>query len=81
MQTNIVAIPVRKYWEIINNICDNTPETDWYRCSETELEEKFLGLRFINNNYDKFKNERYLCKFFKVINKEKWLWTKLKYDI
>ena len=34
MQTNIGAIPVGKYWDIITNICDNTPETDWYRYRE-----------------------------------------------
>ena len=81
-ESNVVIIPVPKYWEIINNICDTNPEEEWFKIAESELEEKFLGLYYIKNDtYKSHFSEMQLSKFFRVINKEKYLWAKLKYGI
>lgn len=79
---SIVLIPAHTYWEIFNDICSKTPEDEWWLVSRDKLDEKFLGLR-----HHKAPDEHQSvvpweqAKVFTIINREKFLWIKLKYGI
>lgn len=89
-KSEVVKIHTKKYWEIINDFCNNAPEEEWYLLPRDEIDEKFLGLRHTtwaelmqeNISYDPaIWPEDQVCRFFQIINKEKFLWVKLKYGI
>jgi hypothetical protein len=99
METNdevIISIESKKYWEVVNDICDSLPENEWFLQSRGDLDKKLLGLKsaavkspFDVNKKNK-KNFGYTPinwvdfqthKFFTIYDKEKYLWAKLKYGI
>jgi hypothetical protein len=92
----IIAIETKKYWEIINDICNSLPENEWFLQSRNNLDKKLLGLKSatvkspLDFNKQNKKNFGYTPinwvdfqthKFFTICDKEKYLWTKLKYGI
>ena len=83
----VLVLDGMEYWRIINDICSQHPEEDWYSISWDTLNEEFLGLKSINifdmpKIFPPKMNRRVEnFKLFNVVNKEKFLWIKLKYDI
>ena len=79
-----VSIREKLFWKIISDFYDSTPEKDWFYESEEFLYERWLGLKEIEiSDQDFF--EKYHCfkyvKIFQVLDREKFLWIKLKYGI
>lgn len=83
----VLVLNSMEYWRIINDICDQHPEEDWYSINQDALNEEFLGLK----SFKKFDIPKIFppktarradnFKLFHIVNKEKFLWVKLKYDI
>ena len=63
----------------MNDICNNNPENSWFLEAQDKLDEEFLGLGRPNKFLENADWEQY--KYFRIINKEKYLWVKLKYGI
>jgi hypothetical protein len=74
---NSVSIPNIQYWNLITELYSTHSEFEWYSVSQMELEEKWFGLKEIPIPDEHFDNTRY----FEVINKQKYIWAKLKYGI
>lgn len=81
---NSVQILEKVYWRIMNDFCDSTLEEKWFYESEESLQMKWLGLKEIEiSDSDFFKRYEFFRdrKFFEIIDKEKFLWIKIKYEI
>jgi hypothetical protein len=81
---NSIQILDRTYWNIMNDFFDSIPEKEWFYEGEECLNVRWLGLKEIEISdndffarYNFFKDR----KFFRIINKEKFLWIKMKYGI
>lgn len=83
----VLVLDSMEYWRIINDICSQHPEEDWYLINQDTLNEEFLGLK----SFKKFDMPKIFSpkmhrrvenfKLFNLVNKEKFLWAKLKYGI
>lgn len=81
---NSVQILEKVYWRIMNDFYDSNLEKEWFYESEEILQMKWLGLKEIEiSDSDFFKRYEFFRdrKFFEVIDKEKFLWIKIKYEI
>ena len=74
---NSVSIPIIQYWNLMTELYDAHSECEWYTVTQMELGEKWFGLKEIHHGDDSFGDFR----FFEIIDKEKYLWAKLKYGI
>lgn len=72
---NSVLIENIIYWNIYTQIFEEQEEYLWYEVSQMELDENLLGLKEICCETDS------PHRFFEVIDKQKYLWAKLKYGI
>ena len=78
----IVTIRADKYWEIFNDICNQIPEDEWWLVNRDVLDERFFGLRNCKTPREHQSVVPWeLDKTFIIINKQKFLWIKLKYGI
>jgi hypothetical protein len=81
---NSIQILEKVYWRIMNDFYDSNLEKEWFYESEEILQMKWLGLKEIEiSDSDFFKRYEFFRdrKFFEVIDKEKFLWIKIKYEI
>lgn len=88
---DLIKIHTKTYWQIINDICSETPEEEWYMVARDNLDEKFLGLKhsitkeLMSETPATFDpstwSDAQVFKYFKIVNKEKFLWIKIKYGI
>lgn len=77
---NSVKISSIKYWNVLTELFDQNREAVWYEVSQMDLDEMWLGLKEIPYHYSldsSFDNYR----FFEIIDKQKYVWAKLKYGI
>ena len=77
---NSVKISSIKYWNVLTELFEQNREAEWYEVSQIELDKMWLGLKEIpyQDSLDSpFDNYR----FFEVLDKQKYLWAKLKYGI
>ena len=74
---NSVSIPSAQYWNLITELYEAHSECEWYSVTQMDLEKKWFGLKEIHDEDDAFGDSR----FFEIIDKEKYLWAKLKYGI
>ncbi len=74
---NSLKIPSIQYWNLITELYSAHSEFEWYYATQMELEEKWFGLKEIPIADEFFDN----YKLFEIIDKEKYLWAKLKYGI
>ena len=74
---NSLSIPSVQYWNLITELYSAHSESEWYSISQMELEKKWFGLKEIPIADEFFDN----YKLFEIIDKEKYLWAKLKYGI
>jgi hypothetical protein len=78
----IVTIRADKYWEIFNDICNQTPEDEWWLVNRDVLDERFFGLRHCKHQCEHQSVVPWeIDKTFRITNKQKFLWIKLKYGI
>ena len=87
----IIKIHTKTYWNIINDICNKTPEIEWYLVARDDLDEKFLGLKhtipkeLMTETPATFDpslwSDAQTFKLFKIVNREKFLWIKMIYGI
>ncbi len=81
---NSIQILEKVYWGIMNDFHNSTLEKEWFYESEQTLQLKWLGLKEIEiSDHDFFKRYEFFRdrKFFEVLDKEKFLWIKIKYEI
>lgn len=82
---NSVKIPSMKYWNVLTELFEQNREAQWYEVSQMDLDEMWLGLKEIpyQDRLDRldspFVFDNY--RFFEVLDKQKYLWAKLKYGI
>ena len=64
------------YWKVFTKLYQERPEAEWYEVSEMDLDKMWFGLKEIpyEISFDDY-------RFFEVIDKQKYLWAKLKYGI
>jgi hypothetical protein len=77
---NSVKISSIKYWNILTELFEQHSEALWYDVSQMELDKLWLGLKEIpyeDNLGSYFDSHR----FFEVVDKQKYLWAKIKYGI
>lgn len=74
---NSVKISSIKYWNVLTELFEQHREAEWYEVSQIQLDEMWLGLKEIPYEDSFFDNYR----FFEVVDKQKYLWAKLKYGI
>lgn len=72
---NRVLIENIIYWNIYTQIFEEQEEYLWYEVSQIELDKNWLGLKEIDCKTDS------PHRVFEVVDKEKYLWAKLKYGI
>ena len=77
---NSVKISSIKYWNVLTELYEQNREAEWYEVSQMDLNEMWLGVKEIphQNMSDSYFDS---YRFFEIINKEKYLWAKLKYGI
>lgn len=63
------------YWKVLAQLFEEHEESSWYDLSYDELDVIWLGLKEISFETDS--NH----KVFEVVDKQKYLWAKLKYGI
>lgn len=77
---NSVKIPSIKYWNVLTELYEQYREAEWYEVSQMDLDKMWFGLKEIpyqnslDSSFDGY-------RFFEVLDKEKYLWAKLKYGI
>ena len=74
---NSVKIQDILYWNVLTQLYEDRRESEWYELSQMELDEMWLGLKEIRYEGSFFDGYR----FFEVIDKQKYLWARLKYGI
>ena len=74
---NSVKISSIKYWNVLTELFEQNPEATWYQISQMDLDEMWLGLKEISYEDSPFDSYR----FFEVVDKQKYVWAKLKYGI
>lgn len=72
---NNVLIENIIYWNIYTQIFEEQEEHLWYEVNQMELDKNLLGLKEIDRETDSPN------RVFEVIDKQKYLWAKLKYGI
>lgn len=88
----IVEIPTKKYWEVINDICDSLPESKWFLKDRDSLDKQLLGLKIVHIQPAEFNKRNpnrkpinwtdfQTYKFFIIHDKNKYIWAKIKYGI
>ena len=77
---NSVKISSIKYWNVLTQLYEEHREASWYEVCQMELDEMWFGLKEIPYHYSldsSFDNYR----FFEIIDKQKYVWAKIKYGI
>jgi hypothetical protein len=75
-------IPSSKFWHKTNDVYDFG--LDWHLSDKKiqVLTKKNLGLKYLDTIFDNDISSPYASQFvFEVVNKEKFLWAKIKYGI
>ena len=77
---NSVKISSVKYWNVLTELFEQNREAQWYEVSQMDLDEIWLGLKEIPYQ-DSLDSAFDSYRFFEVLDKQKYLWAKLKYGI
>lgn len=72
---NSVKIQDILYWNVLSQLFQEHEEHSWYELSYVELDVMWLGLKEISCETNSGH------RVFEVIDKQKYLWAKLKYGI
>lgn len=72
---NNVKIQDILYWNVLTQLFQEYEESSWYELSDQELDVMWLGLKEISFETDSGHT------VFEVVDKQKYLWAKLKYGI
>ena len=72
---NSVKIRDTVYWNVITQLYEQYPEAEWYEMSQMDLDQMWFGLKELPTTF----NSNF--RLFEVVDKQKYLWSKLKYGI
>lgn len=72
---NSVKIHDILYWKAFTKLFEEHEENSWYHLSYVELDALWLGIKEISFEADSGN------RIFEVVDKQKYLWAKLKYGI
>ena len=77
---NSVKISSVKYWNVLTELFEQNREAVWYEVSQMKLDEMWLGLKEIPYR-DGFDSPFDTYRLFEVVDKQKYIWAKLRYGI
>jgi hypothetical protein len=72
---NSVKIRDTEYWNVVTQLYEQYPEAEWYEMSQMDLDQMWFGLKELPTTFNSS------FRFFEVVDKQKYLWAKLKYGI